>query len=102
MASKLQIANRSYDRGQKPFRFVLSWPSGGLIETLYHAPKGWNDFQITYMRHEVYNSVLRNAAEVDLTFVKEGRDLLQTAYETEGVDADVSLTVTRLNRSLHP
>jgi len=98
MASKLEIAQLSRDAGNKLYRFVLSEASQGELQ-LYHAPDGWNDYEIEYNRHKLYNSVLRKGSSLDLTFVKEGRDFLQAVYENTGIDADITITISKLEVS---
>ena len=100
MATKLDILKLSSDKGQKRFIFTLSEISMPDL-TLTHAPDGWNDFSIQWLRHKLYNSVLRKAAEMDLTFYKEGRDWLKTVYETNGIEADVTFTVHILDKTVY-
>ena len=98
MASKTDILNKTYNRGQKPFRFTLSEASEGVL-VLHHSPDGWMDAETTYSRHKVYRSVLRNTSTNELTFYKEGRDFIRNVYENSGIDANITLTVEKLNKT---
>ena len=98
MSTKLQLQNLTYNKGLKPFEFTLSEPSQGVL-VLHHAPDGWADAETTYIRHSDYNSVLRNTSTKELTFYKEGRDFIKNVYENSGIDANIPLTIKKLDKT---
>lgn len=100
MASKVEILNKTYNQGQKDFRFTLSEASEGTL-ILYHSPSGWNKSETTYTRHSTYKSVLRNTSTNELTFYKEGRDFIKNVYENSGIDANITFTVEKLSKTTY-
>ena len=98
MATKEQVENLVYNNALKEYRFTLSEASEGVL-VLYHAPDGWMDSETTYSRHKTYGSVLRNVSTNELTFYKEGRDFIKNVYENTGIDANITLTVEKLDKS---
>lgn len=97
MTGRLDLINRTYNKGQKTYRFTLEEASQASL-TLYHAPDGFiDDNAFSYNRNARYFSVLRKASENELYFVKEGRQFLVNVYENVGIDANITLTVEKLN-----
>lgn len=98
MSSVLDLIKRQFNRGKKTFRVTLSEPSKGSL-LLTTIPDGWIDAETTYTRSEVYGSVLRNVSTKELTFYKEGRDFIQSVYESTGIDANITMTVQKLDKT---
>lgn len=98
MSSILEIYNKVFNRSNKDYRFTLSEPTEG-VKVLTHAPDGWADAETTYIRHSTYKSVLRNTSTNELTFYKEGKEFIQNVYERSGIDANITFTVEKLNKS---
>jgi len=76
----------------KQFKFVLSTKDDGN-KTLKFAPQGWNESELTFIRDKVYKGVIESYSTNELTFVKDGRDFIQTAYERGGIDYDVNIYI---------
>ena len=100
MASKVDIYDLINNRGNKTFRFTLQEASEGLL-VLKHAPDGWDKAETTYARHELYGSVMRNTSTNELTFYKEGKQFIQNVYENRGIDANITFTVEKYNRTTY-
>ena len=88
---------RSQHKGQKEYRFFLSGNDIGSNVRLRYAPDGFKDSSYTINRNMKYHGLFRTVSVETLIFVKDGRDLLQTAYEASGILANVTLTVMRLD-----
>jgi len=82
----------------KKYRFYLNNASLGLLE-LKIAPDGWIKNEVEYVRSETYHGVSRSISVKELTFFKDGRDYLQSAYENQGIDCLVSFTVNMLDKA---
>lgn len=81
----------------KEYQYILTY--GATIETLTINPAGWDKLGITLMRHEVYKSVLRTFT-LSLRFANEvggGYSLIKQAYETDGINAEVSIEIKKRN-----
>lgn len=100
MSSQLEILQRSTNQGQKLYRFWLSNESETTVE-LSVAPDGWTKNEVEYQRDKVYHSVFRSVSVKELTFFKEGRNFIQTVYESQGIDAQILLTVKILNKTTY-
>lgn len=95
MSSKYEIEQLAKDNSPKPYRFSLFEASIGLRTV--DAPIGWDSYEINYYRHDTYHSVVRKGSELELTFVKSGRDFLHAAYGLDNIEAIVTLLVERYN-----
>jgi len=63
---------------------------------LKFAPDGWSDDEYTMQRDMKLFGVFRKFAASELKFVKDGRDILETIYESDGVNAVCNFTVNEL------
>lgn len=97
MNKQLALYSKGQSRTPKRFKFVLS--SNGTDLTLRYAPKGWDDGELTFIRDKFYKGVFESYSTSELTFVKDGRDFIQTAYETAGIDHEVTINIYILNNS---
>lgn len=96
MSNQKTILDNNAFKGKKPFKFVLSHASLNDL-TLTHAPDGWKDNELKLERSKTYHGVIKSVSTKELIFYKEGRDFLQKAYEMDGVNCEVTLTITRYN-----
>lgn len=80
----------------RDFKFYLSNPAYGTL-LLKHAPDGYAEDEFSFIRDMKTFGVFNKFAENELKFVKEGRDYVQQCYEAFGTNADVALTVWKLN-----
>lgn len=85
----------------KEYQYILTY--GTTVEILGFNPAGWDKLGITWMRHEVYHSVLRSFT-LSLRFVNINRggltggyQLIKQAYDTDGVYAEVSIEIKKRN-----
>ena len=85
----------------KEYQYILTY--GATVETLGFNPAGWDKLGITWMRHEVYHSVLRSFT-LSLRFtnitkggVTGGYQLIKHAYDTDGIYAEVSIEIKKRN-----
>lgn len=97
MNKQLSLYSKGQSRTPKRFKFVLS--SNGTDLTLRYAPKGWADGELTFIRDKFYKGVFESYSTSELTFVKDGRDFIQTAYETAGIDHEVTINIYILNNA---
>jgi hypothetical protein len=83
----------------KEYEYILTYQS--VSETLTVNPAGWDKVGINFVRHEVYHSVLRSFT-VSIRFAKVtsgGTDFILNAYNTEGINANVLITINRRNKA---
>jgi hypothetical protein len=81
------------------YQYILSF--NGSTETLTVNPAGWSDIGINFMRHEIYHSVLRSFT-VSLRFARiqgGGSDFILSAYQAQGINANVLITINKRNKS---
>lgn len=79
----------------KEFEFILI---DGIVETkLTHAPAGWEDIKVTYLRHSVYFGLFRTFG-VALKFVLEGAEYLRNKYYTYGMEHIIGIRINRLDK----
>jgi len=72
----------------------------GLTTTvLNYAPDGWNEeeAQIELNRDKTYRGLFRTMSARELTFYKDGFDLIKAAYNSGGVDEEILLQVDRFD-----
>lgn len=98
MATQQTLAGLGKSNTNKRFKFVLSTKDDG-VKTLRFAPDGWKESELTFIRDEFYKSVIERYSTNELTFVKDGRDFIQTAYERGGIDYEVSINIYILKSS---
>lgn len=96
MSSQLDIIQKTHNRGEKDFRFWLFNQSLGTLEIEY-APDGWDKNEVEYVRDKTYHGVFRNISVKELIFYKDGRNFIQTVYEQQGIDAEITINIQRLN-----
>jgi hypothetical protein len=82
----------------KKFKFVLSTKDDGA-KTLEFAPDGWKDSELTFIRDKMYKGVIESYSTNELTFVKDGRDFVQAAYERGGIDYEIAISIYILNNA---
>lgn len=78
------------------YQFILTY-SGSTTLTI--NPAGWNETGKAYIRNDFYNSVLRSYS-VKLRFARKsggGGEIIKTAYDTDGLSADVTCQIKKLN-----
>lgn len=83
--------------GVATYKFTLTYGATTLV--LNQTPAGWNEMGITFERNEVYHSVLRSRIG-NLRFGRKpnlGGDLIKTAYDVDGLSANVSITIKKRN-----
>lgn len=83
----------------KQYQYILTRTTVGGSETLTHNPAGWDELGITYMRHEVYHSVLRSFT-LSLRFANKnggGYDYIKAQYDAYGIYADMAITINQRN-----
>jgi hypothetical protein len=74
------------------FRFTLYNPTKGT-QILVSEPKGWDDIDILLKRDTKYHGVFREVT-IKLGFWGEGKDYIDDVYNTQGVEAEVTLTIS--------
>jgi len=79
----------------KEFEFILI--DGTTETTLIHAPAGWDEIQVNYVRHPVYFGLFRNFG-VSLKFVLDGARFLREQYYTYGVEKVIGFRINRMNK----
>lgn len=94
-----QLYSLGLSRQKKKFKFVLSTTNPVATKTLKFAPQGWNDSELTFIRDKVYKGVIESYSTNELTFVKDGRDFIQTGYETYGIDYEITINIYLLVNS---
>ena len=83
----------------KNYKFTLAHAASTPTSLeLTHSPIGWNDKTITFQRNDTYNSVMRSYG-LSLKFVREAMTYIQSAYESDGLNALVTITVEYLNKA---
>lgn len=81
------------------YQYILSF--NGSTETLTVNPAGWDSVGINFLRHEIYHSVLRSFT-VSLRFARisgGGSDFILSAYQAQGINANVLITINKRNKS---
>lgn len=86
----------------KEYQYILTYNS--ISTTLGFNPAGWNRLGLTWLRHEFYHSVLRSFT-LSLRFVNisktgvgtGGYDIIQDAYDAEGIFAEVGVQIKKRN-----
>jgi len=77
------------------YRFYLHNSTYGLLEI--GAPDGWNSAKYQIKRDTKYWGVTRVISFNDLIFLKAARDYIKDVYESQGINALITFTVTRLD-----
>jgi hypothetical protein len=88
----------SDSKGQKRFRFTLQNATQGLL-SLRFTPGGWDTAKFEIKRNEKYMGLFRSISFNELTWRKDGRDFIRDVYESQGINALIVYTVTRLDDS---
>lgn len=81
----------------KKYEYILTYNS--VNTTLTVNPANWDKIGVNFIRHEVYHSILRNFT-MSVRFAKitgGGTDVILNAYATEGIKADVRITINKRN-----
>lgn len=91
MATQEELYGLGYSKENKKFRYTLSDKNGSV--RVHSTPDGWKDAELTFQRDATYKGVLEVFSTNELTFYKEGRDFLQTAYERDGIDSEVTVRI---------
>lgn len=92
------------------YQFILTY--NGTSTTLDISPAGWDEIGVEMYRHKTYHTILRDFT-LPLRFVDKqrkfnwstfsfetfetGYDVINTAYETDGIYAQVGITINKLN-----
>ena len=79
------------------YEYILT--HNGTSETLTVNPAGWDNLGLQFERNWTYLSVLRNMS-LSLRFANVsggGYDFIKTAYETDGINAIVTIQINRRN-----
>lgn len=99
MANRQQeLMAKSGDAGQTDFIFYLKHGENDA-QLLRYAPDGWNNAGLQLVRNKKYKGVFRKITINQLTFIKDGKDFLQTVYEYFGISAQVILIVQKLDKA---
>jgi len=98
LRSKQDIAGLGHSNTPKRFKFVLSSRLGNDL-VLTHAPDGWKEGELTFIRDKEYKGVIQSFSTNELTFVKEGRDYIQRGYESGGIDFEIKIKIYLLQNS---
>ena len=88
--AELYAENSGYKN--RIFRFTLQNPTEGEL-VLIHVPDGWKKGELTFERSEKYNGVFYEYSTNTLIFPKEGKDYLETVFETQGVKAECTILI---------
>jgi len=83
------------------YRFTLSYvlhSENGVLE-LKNAPLEWADMELLLKRDSVTHGVYISAVVDSLTFIKEGKNLLQDIYASKGVFSQCDLYIYYLDHS---
>lgn len=72
------------------WQFILN-PSGENLEI--EEPEGWSDLEISLVRDKIYHGVSIAFSNQALVFDSEGAQIIKTAYELSGIDAEVIFRV---------
>lgn len=81
--------------------YIFTLANSGSSPTsleLTHSPVGWNDKTITFIRNKTYHSVMRSYS-LALKFIREGKDYIDAAYSSDGINALITIAVTKLDKS---
>jgi hypothetical protein len=79
------------------YQYILTYD--GTPETLTINPDGWNEIGVSFERSPTYSGILRFYS-FPLRFVRKsggGGDIIKTAYDSDGIEADVSIEVKKRN-----
>lgn len=79
----------------KEFEFILI--DGATETTLSHAPAGWDDIQVNYVRHSKYYGLFRTFG-ISLRFVLDGAQYLREQYYSYGTEKVVGIRINQLNK----
>ena len=79
----------------KNYKYILTHSSGNL--DLEHSPLNWNSFNIVFKRSDRYHSVLRRQI-LDSDFPFDGKQYIDTIYETYGIDTDIGCEIQYLDK----
>lgn len=82
----------------KDYTFVIGRAT--YRENLKYAPDGWDD-EIVFERNKKYKGVFRRYSSNEVKFPKDGRELLKAIYEADGINADASLYVYKMNHTTY-
>ncbi len=93
MSTQAEIVTRR-KRITPIYRFSLI--IGATTTVLNYAPDGWNE-QISLKRNKTYRGLFSTLSTNELTFHKDGYNLIKSAYNSGGVDAEILLKVERYN-----
>jgi len=75
----------------KRFKFVLQ--TVDTIKELKYAPKGWDKMEYTLKRDKEWKGVLISISTKELTFVKDGKALIVSAYEAHDIDYEIKVHI---------
>lgn len=79
----------------KQYQYILTRTKTGATETLTRNPAGWKELGITFMRHEVYHSVLRSFT-LSLRFPNiagGGYDFIYETYKVDGINSEIGIEI---------
>lgn len=77
------------------YRYTL-WNEISGTYILEVAPDGWND-EFTTERHPVFHGLFRTYSNQTLHFVKKARTYLYEIKESQGINAEVTFTIERID-----
>ena len=93
MNDQQHIAGKGNSNTPKTFKYVLSSSHPLGVLELKHVPQGWEGAELTFIRDPKYKGVLTTFSTSELTFIKEGRNYIQTVYENGGIDFDITVRI---------
>lgn len=79
----------------KELKFILYYNS--VTTELIHTPVGWNEFSVNCSRDLQDFFGMARTYNAKVQFVKEGADIVRKAIYTDGLKADVTLTIQKRN-----
>lgn len=81
----------------REYEYILTF--NGTSETLTDNPAGWDRVGVTFERNWTYMSILRNLS-LSLRFARTsggGYDFIKAAYESQGIYANIGITINKRN-----
>ncbi len=80
------------------YKFILS--TDVITKTLEYSPAGYQDFEVEYVRHEVYGTIFRKIGG-SIRFVKDGYKFLNSLFFADGINAKCNIEIQKLDMISH-
>lgn len=75
-------------------KYTLTY--GAIVRELEYLPETWDETTADFARDEKYHGIFRKLNS-SMRFVEDGATILQSAFFTDGVEADVSVNIEAYN-----